>query len=85
VTLRLLKPIPKLNEIPKEEFNYKKTERLGLRFDFKDPSRRDIDIVFYMSGFGQITYKEIKLFKKWSKIVLESIDSKSSGDLKKSA
>lgn len=67
---------PVQSVINKKDFDFKKAEGLSLRISFKDPSRKDINIAFFIPGFGQISDKEIKLFEKWSKIIRKVTDSK---------
>ena len=56
-----------------------------MRFHFKEPFKPDVNITFYIAGFGQITDDEIKLFKKWCDIIRKEIDTKDIDDFRHTA
>ena len=76
---------PSLGERNKKNFSYKKVERLGLRFCFKDSAKRDLNITFYIAGIGQQFDDQVTLFEKWSKIIRDKMDFKPVGNLRNSA
>ena len=83
--VKVFEPVPSYGEMNKKNFNYKKVERLGLRFCFKDSVKPDVNITFYIAGIGQQSDDEVKLFKKWSGIIRGKMDSKPIGNLRNSA
>ena len=76
---------PSPEERNKTDFSYKRVERLGLRFCFKDSARKDVKITFYIAGTGQQINDQVKLFEKWSKIIRDNMDYKPLGNLRNSA
>ena len=83
--VKVFEPLPGYMEQNKKNFSYKKVERLGLRFHLIDPDKPDVNINFFIAGFGQITDDEIKLFKKWLAIIKGQMDSNTIDNLKHSA
>jgi len=83
--VKAFETIPGYRELNKKNFNYKNVNRLGLRFHFKESVKPDVNITFYIAGFGQITDDEIKLFKKWLDIIRNNIDTKSIDDFRHTA
>jgi len=78
--VKAFEPTPSYGDQNKKNFNYKKVDRLGFRFHFKESVKPDVIITFYIAGFGQITDYEIKLFNKWVDIIKNKIDIKSIND-----
>ena len=72
--VKIFESEPSLGKRNKKNFSYKKVERLGLRFCFKDSAKRDVNITFYIAGIGQQIDYQVKLFEKWSKIIRDKMD-----------
>ena len=83
--VKIFESEPSLEERNKKNFSYKKVERLGLRFCFKDSAKRDANITFYIAGIGQKFDDQVKLFEKWSKIIRDKMDFRPVGNLRNSA
>ncbi|HUX95074.1 MAG TPA: hypothetical protein VMV47_05015 [Bacteroidales bacterium] len=75
--LKVFESEPGFEERNKKNFSYKKVNKLGLKFKFKDPSRSDISIMFFANGMGHITDEKVKMFEKWSGIIRKRMDFKS--------
>jgi len=83
--VKIFETEPSLSERNKKSFSYKKVERLGLKFSFKDSNKQDINITFYIAGIGQQIDDQVKLFEKWSKVIGDKMDFKPIGNLRDSA
>jgi len=83
--VKVFESVPSYGEQKKKNFNYKNVDRLGLRFHFKEFAKPDVNITFYIAGFGRITDDEVKLFTKWLGIIRKKLDTKSLGDFRHSA
>ena len=60
---------PDLTKGNSRNTDYEKEPRLSLNFIFKDPSKSETNITFYIAGFGKLTKTEQHLFEKWSGII----------------
>ena len=61
-TVKFFPDINKKNSTP----DYKKEPKLAITFFFKEPSRSEINLVFFMAGFGALTKQERELSEKWA-------------------
>ena len=61
-SVRFFPDISKKNPNP----DYKPESKLGITFFFKESSKSEVNLVFYMAGFGSLTKQERELFEKWT-------------------
>lgn len=66
--VRTITTIPDLSGRKRQDDIYKNGKKLGLVFSFTDKSRPDLEINFYVPGFGKMTESERQLFEKWAGI-----------------
>lgn len=83
--VKTIEPTPGFKEMNKKGFNYSKGQRLAIKLCHKDNSRMDINILFFVPGFGEQSDNDVKLFEKWLKLIMAGIDSRSADNLKHSA
>jgi hypothetical protein len=83
--VKIFETEPGFGERNKKNFSYKKSERLGLKFSFKDSVRQEINIIFFTPGIAQRTDDQVKMFEKWSKIIKDQLDVKPIGNLRDTA
>jgi hypothetical protein len=83
--VKIFESIPGFKELNKKNFTYKNVNRLGLRFQFKEPDKPEVNITFYLAGFGKLSDQEAKLFKKWLDIFRNKMESKSVDEIRHSA
>ena len=83
--VKVFEPFPGFKEREKPNFNYNTTQRLGMKFSFKNPAVKSISIIFYFPGFGKMSDHDIRLFEKWTEIVRRNMDTKTINDLRNSA
>jgi hypothetical protein len=77
--------MPPSSAIKKPNFDYKKVERLGFRFNFINTSSQELTIIFYTAGFGKLSSAELNMFKKWNEIIRKNMSTDSLNNLKNSA
>ena len=73
--VKSFKTIPDFKTKKRQNSNYKNEKKLSLSFIFMDPAKSDINITFYIAGFGKMTDAEQLLFEKWSAVILKNIES----------
>ncbi len=83
--VKAIEPTPGFKEMNKKGFNYSKGQRLAIKLCYKDSSRMDINLLFFVPGFGEQSDKDVKLFEKWLKLIIPGIDTRSADNLKHSA
>ena len=83
--VKVIESSPGFKEMNKKGFVYKKGQRLAIKLCHKDNSRMDINILFFVPGFGEQSDKDVKLFEKWLKLIMAGLDTRSADDLKHSA
>ena len=71
--VEVFKTIPDLTNKKYQHNEYKKTNKVGLSFIFRERSRSDINITFYVAGFGGLSKKEEHIFEKWSEIIRKKL------------
>lgn len=71
--VRSFRTIPDLTNKKGQNINYNKENKLGLSFIFKDSLKAEINIPFYIVGFGKLTDNEKHLFEKWSEVICKKI------------
>ena len=67
--VRSVRTSPAIQNIRNQKKEHEKESQLSLSLLFKEPSRPEIDITFYVAGFGKLTKIERGRFEKWSKIL----------------
>lgn len=83
--VKVFETTPGQAERSRKNFNYKNIGRLALRFQFRESARPDVNITFYIAGFGQITDNEIALFNKWASLIRMKSDTKANDDVRHTA
>lgn len=66
--LKSFKTVPNLTS-KGQKLNFENVNNLSLIFGFKDPSKSELNLNFYMAGFGKMTKAEKELFEKWSALI----------------
>ena len=69
--LRSFRTIPDIHK--DKSIDLRKEARLGLSFLFKESSKPEINITFYIAGFGELSKHEKQLFEKWSEKIRNRI------------
>lgn len=46
--------------------DYKKEPKLGISFFFKETAKSEVNVMFFMAGFGDLSKHEQGLFEKWT-------------------
>ena len=67
--LKSFKTVPDLTATKNKDSGYSRENRLGLNFTFTNPASPDLNVNFYMAGFGRMTDNEKFLFRKWAEII----------------
>jgi hypothetical protein len=67
--VKSFKTVPDLTGRKNKGTGYAKENRLGFTFSFASPSRPDLNMNFYVAGFGRMTDNEKFLFEKWAEII----------------
>lgn len=67
--LKSFKSVPDLTARKNKATGYSRENRLGLIFTFTNPASPELNVNFYMAGFGRMTDNEKFLFEKWADII----------------
>lgn len=71
--VKSFKTFPDLTNKSRQNTDYKKEPKISMGITFRDPSKSDLEITFYVPGFGKLKEEEKLLFEKWSEIIKKSL------------
>ncbi|MDP4221988.1 MAG: hypothetical protein Q8868_01635 [Bacteroidota bacterium] len=69
--LKSFRTTPDMKNNNGQKPNLENANNMSLIFSFKDPAKSEINISFYIAGFGRMTKTEKDLFEKWSGLILK--------------
>ena len=70
ISLKDLKSVrctPDVSLTNNKKTDYRKESRLSITFSFREASRSDYTITFFIAGFGSLSKKQEELFEKWGR------------------
>ncbi len=74
--VKSFKTTPDISNNKGQKPNLDNSNNLSLIFSFKDPAKSEINISFYIVGFGKMTKAEKELFEKWSGLISKGFINK---------
>jgi hypothetical protein len=73
--LKSFKTIPDIKNNKGQKLDLEREKNLSLILNFRDPSKSEVNISFFIAGFGKMTKTEKDLFEKWSGLILKLHES----------